>query len=139
MTDLDRLLELHTNCMTTDNMDKEYDYLKSKIEQDLENHTKGVEYHKLAYEKVKQLEQQVVSLKETNKELRVQLHNSTQSLKDEIKQLKEQRNFLQNNLVDKTQKLEQIEDWYSRIQGKVSHDEALEMIEILRGKEETKE
>jgi len=142
MTDLDRLLKLQpmaSKGILPQGYAEEYNTLKSKIEQDLENHTKGVEYHKLAYEKVKQLEQQVVSLKETNKELRVQLHNSTQSLKDEIKQLKEQRNFLQNNLVDKTQKLEQIEDWYSRIQGKVSHDEALEMIEILRGKEETKE
>jgi len=95
MTDLDRYTELIKSIQSgyPTNKDckpqKELDALKSKIEHDLENHTKGVEYHKLAYEKVKQLEQQVVSLKETNKELRVQLHNSTQVLKDEIKQLKE--------------------------------------------------
>ena len=90
MTDLDRLLELHTNCMTTDNMDKEYDYLKSKIEQSLES---GIECAR-----------NCANMAVRNGELE--------------------------------QKLEQIEDWYSRIQGKVSHDEALEMIEILRGKEE---
>jgi len=154
MTDLDRLLEIEMELKTKQihefnsamTLEKEFESLKSKIEQDLENHTKGVEYHKLAYEKVKQLEQQVVSLKETNKELRVQLHNSTQSLKDEIKQLKEDNEVLKlgeqeswSHYKINKQKLEKIEALFKygvptglKECGKL----CFELKEILRGKEE---
>jgi len=90
---LDRLLELEFKKWKyyahlgkwTDEDEQEYNSLKSKIEHDLENHTKGVEYHKLAYEKVKQLEQQN---KELEKE-KIKFQHGYRNLNYEIKQLKE--------------------------------------------------
>ena len=61
MTDLDRLLELHKGVTWTQDLVDEYNSLKAKIEEKLDNHTLGKCPYK---EKVKELEQQNKELKE---------------------------------------------------------------------------